>query len=49
LFGPRSSDRATCAERLGKRTLVEIVEFATDWQAVGQLGQPDREAFEPLG
>ena len=45
----RSSDRTARAQRLGKRPLVEIVELAADRQAVGELGQADREFLQPLG
>ena len=37
------------AQGLGERAFVEIVELAADRQAVGELGEADREALEPLG
>ena len=36
-------------KRLGQRAFVEIVELAADRQAVGELGEADREMLEPLG
>ena len=43
------ADRPPRPQRLGERALVEIVELAAHGQAVGELGDPDREGLEPLG
>ena len=40
-----SAHRPPCPDRLGERSLVEIVEFAADRQPVGELGDAQREGF----
>ena len=45
----QAGPRPPRAQRLGERAFVEIVELAADRQAVGELGEADREALEPLG
>src|SRR3546814_2435204 len=49
LAGPPSTHRPSRPERLRQRPFVEIVELPPHRQAVRELGQPHRIAFEPLG
>src|SRR3546814_3878411 len=48
LAGPPSTHRPSRPERLRQRPFVEIVELPPHRQAVRELGQPHRIAFEPL-